>query len=62
MEDIDIGRTARDFIDKYDMDASHHAMEQLKAMMKRRDIEGAAVWTRVIGAITMLQRRHPRTN
>lgn len=62
MEKIDIPRTAKDFSDKFGADAARHATEQLKAMMARRDVNGAAVWTQIIGAINVLQRRHPRIN
>lgn len=62
MEKIDISGTARDFADKFGTDAARHATEQLKAVMARRDVNGAAVWTQIIGAINVLQRRHPRRN
>ena len=55
MDDIDINRSAKLYIDKYGADASKHAAIQAEAMMRVGDLEGYGVWMRIGRAIEDMQ-------
>ena len=55
MDDIDIYRSAKHYIDQYGADASKHAAMQAEAMMRVGDLDGYSVWMRIGRAIEELQ-------
>lgn len=55
MNNLDLYRTAKLFIDQYGADASVQAALRADAMMERGDLEGVAVWKRIVRAIGDLQ-------
>ncbi len=58
--DLDIYRSAKLLIDQHGEDAAIHAAMQADACSEKGDLEGKAVWLRVIKAIKELQRTRPR--
>ncbi len=52
--DLDIYRTAKLLVDKHGAEAPIHAAMRADAMLKRGDMDGAAMWRRVIKAIEEL--------
>jgi len=61
MDDIDIYRSAKLLIDQYGADAVVEAAMRADAMLERGDMEGAAVWKRVVRAIAEIQATEGRT-
>ena len=55
MDDIDIYRSAKLYIDQYGVDASVHAAMTADAMLARGDLEGYQVWMRIGRAIEEMQ-------
>ena len=55
MDDIDIYRSAKLYIDQYGADASVRAAMTADAMLARGDLEGFNVWMRIGRAIEELQ-------
>ena len=55
MEDIDIYRSAKLYIDQYGVEASVHAAMKADAMLERGDLEGFNVWMRIGRAIENMQ-------
>lgn len=47
MEEIDIYRSAKLYIDQYGVDASVHAAMKADAMLERGDLDGFSVWMRI---------------
>ena len=58
--EIDIYRSAKLLIDQHGEDAAIHAAMPADACSEKGDLEGKAVWLRVIRAIEELQRTRPR--
>ncbi len=57
--DIDIYRSAKLLIDQHGEDAAIFAAQQADRCLEAGDLDGKAVWMRVIGAIKELQDRRP---
>ena len=58
--DLDIYRTANVLIREHGEDAALEAAQRADAMLERGDMEGAAVWRRVLRAVAELQRKERR--
>ena len=59
IDEIDIWRRAKLLIDRHCDDASVHAAMRADAMFDVGDLEGAAVWRRIVAAIDELQKTEP---
>ncbi len=57
--DLDIYRTANILIREHGEDAPIHAAMRADAMFKKGDLDGLAVWKRVLRAVEELQRVGP---
>ena len=55
--DPDIYRAAKLLIDQHSDDAPVHAAMRADELMAAGDMEGAATWKRILGAIDVLTRR-----
>ena len=58
--DLDIYRSAAAFIDQHGDEAPIHAAMKGGGMLERGDMDGRAVWLRIIDAIKDMQRDAPR--
>ncbi len=58
--DLDIHRSAKLLIKQHGEDAAIHAAMQADACSEKGDLEGKAVWLRVIKAVKELQRTRPK--
>ncbi len=58
--DLDIYRSANVLIREHGEDAALEAARRADAMLKRGDMEGAAVWKRVLKAVEEMQRTERR--
>ena len=56
VEEIDIWRSARVLIRQHGEQASIEAAKLADAMLERGDLDGLAVWKRVMAAVEELQR------
>ncbi len=54
--DLDIYRTAQLLVKGHDQDAPIHAAMRADAMLEKGDLEGYAVWRRILRAVEELQR------
>ncbi len=54
--DLDIYRTAQVLIREHGEDAALEAAQRADAMLETGDMEGAAVWRRVLKAVEEMQR------
>ena len=54
VNDVDIYRSAKLLIDQHSSDAPIHAAMQADAMLATGDLDGAAVWRRIVTAINEL--------
>jgi hypothetical protein len=52
--DLDIYRTAQLLVRQHGADAAIHAAMRHDAVLERGDLDGAAVWKRVLAAIDVL--------
>ncbi len=52
--DLDIYRTAKLFVDKHSTEAPIHAATQADDMLDKGDMDGRAVWLRVVRAVEEL--------
>ena len=59
VSDIDLYRSAKLFVDRHGDEASIHAAMKADAMLETGNLDGAAVWLQVIGAIKELLRGRP---
>ena len=59
ISDLDIYRSAKLLIDKHEEDAPIFAAQQADACLGKGDLDGKAVWMRVIRAIKTLHDRQP---
>ncbi len=57
--DLDIYRTASVLIRKHGQDAPIHAAMRADAMLDKGDMDGCAVWKRILRAVEELQRVEP---
>ena len=60
VDDIDIFRAAALLIKEHGDEASIHAAMKADAMLQRRDMDGRAVWKRIVNAINDMKRETPR--
>ncbi len=58
-DDLDIYRSAKLLIDQHGEDAPIHAAMQADKRMKAGDLDGCAIWKRVIRAIKELLDQQP---
>jgi hypothetical protein len=59
--DLDIYRAAQALVKQHGQDAPIHAAMRADAMLDKGDLDGAAVWKRVLRAVEELQRAKPRS-
>ncbi len=59
--DLDIYRTASVLVKRHGRDAPIHAAMRADAMLEKGDLEGQAVWTRVLRAVGELQETAPKS-
>ncbi len=57
--DIDIFRSARTLVKQHGEDAPVHAAMRADAMLDKGDLDGCAVWSRIVKAVGVLMRREP---
>ncbi len=57
--DLDIYRSAQALIKHHGQDAPIHAAMRADAMLDKGDLDGYAVWKRIIKAVEELQRAEP---
>ncbi len=57
--ELDIYRTAKLLVDKHGAEAPIHAAMKADAMLEKGDMDGRAVWLRVVRAVEELQRAEP---
>ncbi len=57
--DLDIYRSAKLLIDQHGEDAARHAAMRADALLEAGDMEGKAVWLRILSAVKELQQREP---
>ena len=60
VSDIDIFRSAKLLIDKHGDDAALIAIKRATKMLDAGDVDGYAVWKRIVDAIKNMQRETPR--
>ncbi len=58
--DLDVYRTAKLLVDKHGHEAPIHAAMNADAMLERDDMDGRAVWLRVVRAAEELLDTKPR--
>ncbi len=59
--DLDIYRSAKLLIDQHGDEAPIHVAMRADAMLDKGDLDGKAVWLRVLKAVTELQDRVPNS-
>ena len=59
--DIDIFRAASVIIKQYDEAAPIHAAMRADAMLEAGDLDGLAVWKRILRVVEDLQRKAPKS-
>ena len=57
--DLDVYRSAKLFIEQHGDEAAIQAAYQADAMLDRGDLDGAAVWRRIVAAINKLVDTRP---
>ncbi len=57
--DLDIYRSAKLLIDQHGEDAARHAAKRADALLEAGDMEGKAVWLRILSVVKELQQREP---
>ncbi len=58
--DLDINRSANLLAKQHREDAPTHAAMRADAMLEKGDVEGYAVWKRILRAVGELRRERPR--
>ncbi len=58
--DLDIYRSAQVLVKRHGPDAPIHAAMRANAMLEAGDLDGSAVWKRVLAAVEELQKTEPR--
>ena len=61
VDDIDIYRAAKLLIDKHGDEADVIAIRRATKMLDDGDVDGYAVWKRIVDAIKDMQRETPRS-
>jgi len=61
MNELDIYRSAKLYLDRYGADAPIHAAMRVDALMEAGDVDGISVWKRVLRALRELQATEART-
>ncbi len=61
ISDLDIYRTAKLLVDNHGAEAPIHAAMNADAMLDKGDMDGKAVWLRVVKAINELLRSGPES-
>ena len=61
ISDLDIFRSAHALIQQHGDEAAIQAAMQEDAMIEKGDLDGAAVWRRIVNAVEELQREEPAT-
>jgi len=59
--EIDIWRSANLMVREHGEDAALEAAQRADAMLERGDMDGCAVWKRILKAIEELQREVPKS-
>ncbi len=59
--DLDIYRSAQVLVKRHGEDAPIHAAMRADAMLDKGDLEGYAVWKRILRAVEELRRMEPAT-
>ena len=59
--DLDIYRSAQVFVKQHGQDAPIHAAMRADELLEAGDLEGCAVWKRILRAVGELQRAEPGT-
>ena len=59
--DLDIYRAASVIIKQYGEDARVHATMRADAMLEAGDLDGSAVWKRILRVVEDLQRKAPKS-
>ncbi len=57
--DLDIYRSAQALVKQHGQDAPIHAAMRADAVLEKGDLDGYAVWRRVLRAVEELQRTEP---
>ena len=57
--DLDVYRSAKLFIDQHGDEAAIQAAYHADAMLDKGDLDGAAVWRRIVAVINERQRERP---
>ncbi len=57
--DLDIFRSAQALAKQHGQDAPIHAAMRADAMLEKGDLDGYAVWRRILRAVEVLQRVEP---
>ncbi len=60
VSDLDIFRSAQILVKRHGRDAPIHAAMRADAMLDKADLDGCAVWKRVLRVVEELQRAEPR--
>ncbi len=58
--DLDIYRSAQVLVKRHGADAPIHAAMRADAMLEKGDLDGAAVWKRIVKAVEALQGTAPK--
>lgn len=56
INDLDIWRSANDLIKQHGEDAAIHAAMKADELLAKGDVDGAAVWKRIVRAIKQLRK------
>ena len=59
VSELDIWRSANLYISRYGADAEIQAAMQADRLLEAGDLDGAAVWRRIVAAVVKLQRAEP---
>ncbi len=59
--DLDMYRSAKLLIEQHGDEAAIQAAYQSDALLDTGDLDGAAVWRRIVAAINEIQRAEPRS-
>ena len=58
--DLDVYRSAAVLVREHGEDAAPEAAQRATAMLEKRDVEGAAVWRRIVRAVEEIERQERR--
>ncbi len=61
ISDLDIFRSARALVKRHGPDAPIHAAMRADAMLEAGDLDGCAVWKRILRAVEELQGTAPKS-